>query len=418
MKVVGIIAEYNPFHNGHKYQIEELKRQTGADYCVIAMSGNFLQRGVPAICNKYDRARMALCCGADLVLEIPTVWATASAEVFAKGGIELLASTGVVTHLGFGAETDDLELLQSIATVLVQEPEEYRLALRHALRKGYSFPVARKQVLLTILEEVDGAYLEEVLNSPNNILAIEYLKALPENITPVLIPRKGAGYHDTDIAQDLPSASAIRSVLSGNKDSQEEVTRITNALANAMPPEALTVFTDCIRRDAILTPEDLSDIMGYRLLSMANHEYSLYSDCTTELANSIIKHLPEYKDFPSFCLALKTKNYTYTRISRVLIHMLLGIKESDFVIARGCDYCSYLRILGFRQDSTDLLSAIKKEASVPLISKVADYKSHFRGYANDKMEQDLHASAIYHQLLTTKKGLAPTNDYSQQIVII
>ena len=413
MKVVGIIAEYNPFHNGHKYQIEELKKQTGADYCIIAMSGNFLQRGTPAICNKYERTRMALSCGADLVLEIPNLWATASAELFAKGGVTLLAKTGVVTHLGFGAETDDLELLKKISSILKEEPENYSLALRKSLRQGNSYPLARKEALLSILPEVDKTYLEDILSSPNNILALEYLKALPDNITPVLVQRKGANYHDTELQTDLPSASAIRQAVFSTPSKNTET-----ALQSAMPAEAYDILKECISRNAILDTNDLSEIMGYRLMSLPKYELFQYSDCSPELANTIKNNLASFQDLESFYQTIKSKNYTHTRISRALLHILLGIKDFHVTHGRQDDYITYLRVLGFRKDASDLLSVIKKEAQAPLITKVADYTSYFRGHTDEMMEQDIHASAIYQQLMTTRKGQPVTNDYTSQIVIL
>lgn len=412
MKVVGIITEYNPFHNGHKYQIEELKKRTDADYCIVAMSGNFLQRGTPALCSKYERARMALSCGVDLVLELPTLWATASAELFAKGGVQTLVSTGVLTHLGFGAETDDLELLKSISSILKEEPFEYTQALRNELRKGASFPSARKQALLATLKTYNQEYLEQTLSSPNNILAIEYLKALPEEITPVLIPRKGANYHDTSIDTILPSATAIRKTIFS--DTPLDVT----SLKKAMPDAAYDILMDCAKRNALLSSNDFSEIMGYRLLSLSKDALSTFSDCNEELANTISNNLLQYQDIDSFCQLIKSKNYTYTRISRTLLHILLNIKEADIKKSQEECMAPYLRVLGFRKDASSILSAIKKEAQVPLITKVADYTSYFSNTTNALMELDLYASSIYHQLLTSKKGQPPTNDYINQIVIL
>ena len=418
MKVVGIIAEYNPFHNGHKYQIEELRKRTGADYCIVVMSGNFLQRGVPALCSKYERARMALSCGADLVLELPVFWATASAELFAKGGVQTLVNTGVVTHLGFGAETDDLGLLKSISSILKDEPEEYVFELRKALRKGVSFPVARKQAILASLSGYSTEYLEEVLDSPNNILAIEYLKALPADITPILVQRKGAGYHDTTLDTEFPSASAIRDAIFKSPASPSDSDNSLEVLKNAMPAEAYEILVNCIKQNAIMEPADLSAIMGYRLLSFHKREFSLYADCSEELANTIKNHLPNYRDFESFCQDLKSKSYTYTRISRTLLHMLLDIKEHEVSCARQEGYAPYLRVLGFRKDASALLAEIKKEASSPLITKVADYPSCFIPRTHFMVEKDLHTSAIYQQILTTQKGQPPANDYTSQIVIL
>ena len=162
MKVVGIIAEYNPFHKGHQYQIEQLREKTGADYVIVAMSGNFLQRGVPALCDKFSRTRMALLNGADLVLEIPTIWATASAEYFAKGGVELLNKTGVVTHLGFGAESNDIDGMLQVSSILKKEPDVYKDVLANSIRSGNPFPVARKNALITSLPLFPSNKLNEL----------------------------------------------------------------------------------------------------------------------------------------------------------------------------------------------------------------------------------------------------------------
>lgn len=418
MKVVGIITEYNPFHNGHKYQIENLKKRTGADYCIVVMSGNFLQRGVPALCSKYDRARMALSCGVDLVLELPTLWATSSAELFAKGGVSVLANTGVVTHLGFGAETDDLELLRTVSSILKEEPSEYTTALRDALRQGEAFPVARAKALCSVLNGYSDIYLEEVLSSPNNILALEYLKALPEHITPVLVQRKGAGYHDTSMDTELPSASAIREALFSTKPDTSAGNVSVDMLATAMPEKAYEVLQGCIAQNALINTADLSEILGYRLLSLSREELPVFADCSEELANTISNRLSNYQGFDTFCQELKSKNYTYTRISRTLLHILLNIKEKDIEIGRQAGYAPYLRVLGFRKESSELLSAIKKEAQTPLITKVADYTSYFDNHTNPLMELDLYASALYQQILTTRKGVAPSNDYVHPIVIL
>ena len=194
MRVNGIISEYNPFHNGHKYLLTESKKATSADYTVIVMSGNFVQRGAPALINKYKRAEMALQNGADLVLELPKYYATASAEYFAMGGISLLDKLGVVTNLSFGSECGDLAVLEKIARILVEEPNDYTILLRENLKKGQSYPTARTNALLEY--NADFGEYKDVLSSPNNILGIEYLKALlkrKSSIQPYTLLRTGAG---------------------------------------------------------------------------------------------------------------------------------------------------------------------------------------------------------------------------------
>ena len=308
MKAVGIIAEYNPFHNGHMYQMDKVKKETGADYVIVAMSGNFLQRGVPALCEKFLRTEMALKCGADLVIEIPTLWATASAEYFAHAGVALLAATGVVTHLAFGAETDDLASLIEITDILKKEPDVYRAVLSNSIRSGNPFPVARKTALITSLPHFTEEKLDELLDNPNNILALEYLKAMPDSIQPILIKREGAGYHNTEIDTELPSASAIRKAIFNDSDME--------AISNAMPKESYTLLHSAYKCNQLMTTNDFSESLGYCLLSQAPSGFASYADCTQDFSNKIKNALNSYVLFEDFIDTLKTKDMTYTRVNR------------------------------------------------------------------------------------------------------
>lgn len=415
MKVIGIIAEYNPFHKGHEYQIKRLREMTGADYVIIAMSGNFLQRGVPALCDKYTRTEMALHCGADLVLELPVLWATASAEYFAQGGVQLLASTGVVTHLGFGAETEDLKGLLQVSSILKNEPDVYRAVLVNSIRSGNPFPVARKNALITSLPMFSSEKLDEILDSPNNILALEYLKALPKQITPILIPRKGADYHSTDIHETFPSATAIRETLFGAED-----TIAMSLIENAMPTDAYAVLQNFLTEYRCMDIDDFSSMLGYRLLSLSETEYSTFADCSKDFSNKVKNHLNDYVTFSDFIQQLKSKDMTYTRISRSLLHILLNITQAHYQIGQAMGYTSYLRVLGFKKESSKLLSAIKANSNVPMITKVAD-ASTILGYEPYKMFQmDLFASALYCQCLAQKSGKKekPLNDFTHPMVIL
>lgn len=409
MKVVGIVAEYNPFHNGHQYQIDKVRNETGADYVIIAMSGNYLQRGVPAICDKFTRAEMALACGADLILEIPTLWATASAEYFAHAGVALLASTGVVTHLAFGAETDDLESLLQISSILKNEPDVYRAVLANSIRSGNSFPVARKNALVTSLPHFPTEKLDELLDNPNNILALEYLKALPDTIEPVLIPREGAGYHDTAINTEFPSATAIREAVFRNN---------TEAITNAMPAEAFALLKNIIKCNQAIEINDFSSALGYCLLGHGNNSFSSYADCNQDFSNKIKNHLKDYVYFEDFAHALKTKDMTYTRATRCLLHILLGIKQNDYTIGRAIGFAPYLRILGFKNASSALLSQIKRATDTPIISKAADASMLLDYETNKVFEKDVFASNLYYQHVAGKSDTKPKNEYTCQIVII
>lgn len=413
MKVVGIVAEYNPFHKGHAYQIEQLREKTQADYVIVAMSGNFQQRGVPALCDKFSRAHMALLNGADLVLEIPTLWATASAEYFARGGVNTLAATGVITHLGFGAETEDLEQLKQITSILKTEPDVYRIVLGNSIRSGNPFPVARKNALITSLPHIPGEELDAILNSPNNILAIEYLKSLPNGIEPILIPRKGAGYHDTEIDTDFPSASAIRAALLG-----ENATESLDLIAKAMPADAFAILKELFDTGALITSNDISDVLGYCLLCLSHRGYDTFADCTKDLSNKIKNHLNEYVTFDDFVMTLKSKDLTHSRISRCLLHILLNIKQTDYNIGRAIGFAPYLRVLGFKKDSSDLLSEIDKHAAAPIVTKVADADKVLDYETYKIFERDILASNLFYQRVANKSCTKPINEFTRQMVIL
>ncbi len=413
MKVVGIVAEYNPFHNGHAYQIAQLREKTNADYVVIAMSGNFQQRGVPALCDKFSRAQMALLNGADLVLEIPTLWATASAEYFAGGGVGALAATRLVTHLGFGAESESLETLQQITSVIKTEPEVYRKVLSNSIRSGNPFPVARMNALTTVLPQIPKDELDSILNSPNNILAIEYLKTLPPHIEPVLVPRKGAGYHDTEIDTAYPSASAIREALLG-----ENPLDSMTAIEKAMPKEAFVILKELFDKGALIEANDISDVLGYCLLCLSHKGYDSFADCTIDLSNKIRKHLNEYVTFEDFIMTLKSKDLTYSRISRCLLHILLNIKQTDYYTGKAIGFAPYLRVLGFRKDSTDLLAEMHETATVPIITKVSE-ANNILDYATYQIfERDVLASNLFYQRTANKSKTKPVNEFTHQMVII
>lgn len=416
MKTAAIIAEYNPFHNGHKYLIEETRRLTGADFVLVIMSGNFVQRGAPAIFNKYIRTRMALCGGADAVIELPSLYAVSSAEFFAGGGITLLNQLGMIDFLSFGSECGDIELIKNCAALLSLETPEYHCAIQAFLRQGLSFPAARNKAVLRSLpvsglssDCKDTAFLsEETVNtlfaSPNNILALEYCKALlvsDSNITPVTIKRQGDSYHETMLNTDasvFSSASAIRIAIE----------HCNEAVTGNFPSRFLTC-------------DDFSALLHYKLLLEQEHGFSEYFDCSCGLSDKIIKNLPAFTNFTDFCSLLKSKDITYTRISRVLIHILLGITVPDSCSQPLTDRkpdVPYARLLGFRKDSAALLSSIKRNSSIPLISKLADASSLLDSHALSMLKQDILAGNIYETAYYNKYKKGLLNEYKQSPVIL
>lgn len=413
MNVLGIIAEYNPFHFGHAYQIETLKKETNADYVIIAMSGNFVQRGAPALLDKYTRARMALTCGADLIFELPVLYSTASAPYFAMGGISLLQNTGVVTHLGFGTEHDNLTLLQRISDTLMQNPPEFQNRLQQELKNGLSFPAARAKALEAVFcnSKCDNlSQIRDVLASPNNILAIEYLNALSlfdSSMIPCPLLRKGQGYHDTALSEGFCSASAIRKHLKDGKAAIDN---------RSMPEAALQLLMDYPH--AFLFEDDFSQLLHYKLLTESAKTLACYADSSPELANRMLRARDSFVSWTQFCQLLKAKNTTYTRISRLLLHLILNITSDDYKILERKSPVPYLRVLGFRKSAASLLSSVKKSAGVPLITSAADAHHSLPPEALSLLQMDIRASDIYQLALNAKGSRHLLNDYRHPIVTI
>lgn len=413
-RTVGIIAEYNPFHNGHAYHIKKAKELSKADYCVVVMSGDFVQRGAPAIFDKYTRATMALSCGADLVIELPSIFATSSAEDFAACSIALLGSLGVVNSVCFGSECGDIKKLSTIASILAEEPEEYKQILRMELKNGASFPQARNKALISwgSLDDEDGALLQ----TPNNILGIEYCKAIyrqGSSLSPLTIKRAGSGYHDPQISPDqFSSATGIRNSLKDKDGKRIDLNSPFLQIPEAARPIAensLTVF-----------PDDFSELLNAALLRLSMDEIPLetYADVSRELAARIKKQLPDFLPFEDKISSLKTKQYTYTRISRALLHIILGITTEQIKAGKEAGYAPYARILGFRKDSKDLLGHIKTRGSIPLITKTAGAELVLSEAANSMLRQDFYCSHIYQTVLQNKYHIKNKNEFTRSVVIL
>ena len=353
MSVAGIIAEYHPFHRGHAWQIREIRERLGADTAVVvAMSGNFVQRGDFAVFRKHARAEMALTGGADLVLEIPTPWATATAERFAQGGVAILAATGVVTHLAFGCECGEEAPLSRVAEAL--EHPRYPELLRGQLAEGMSFASARQSALTELAGEN-----AQVLSKPNNALAVEYLRAIAANahpITPVAIPRKGAD-HDSAELEEYSSASAIRSVLLSGGDWSSLVSEETAEIIRRELSAGLAPVTMAACERAILS----------RLRSMKEEDFSLYDGGNEGLFCRFHTAVHTQSGVDGILAAAKTKRYPLARLRRMLLHSYLGVPE-----AGANETPPYLRVLGANERGRALLRKMRKCAVLPVITKPGD----------------------------------------------
>lgn len=420
MKVVGLIAEYNPFHNGHLYHIQKAKELTGADYVLVVMSGNYVQRGAPAFLPKHIRAEMALRAGASAVIELPVCFSLGSAEYFAAGAVSILDKLGCVDALCFGSECADKELLKKIAHAAADETEEYKACLRKALKKGVSFPLARQTALK---KSFPDAALTSVLEQPNNILGIEYIKALSlikSKMEFYTVQRVGAGYHDRNLAETFSSASAIRNLFPCGETSYPPAEQTPAGsfsfsdallrLGKQVPPFCLSILNDNYQKRFPVCTNDFSLLLKYKLLMETSASLTSYMDVTEDLANRIRKHTDEFQTFSQFCQQIKTKDMTYARISRCLFHVLLNMTARDMLAYKREGFCQYARILGFRKDCRTLLSSMKKNTRIPLVTKLTQ-TADLSDTGRQMLLQDISASNLYESILTDKFNLPFINEY-------
>ena len=403
MKIVGLIAEYNPFHNGHLYHIRKAKEITGADAVLVIMSGNYVQRGTPAIMPKHLRAQVALESGVAAVFELPVCYATGSAEYFATGAVSLLNHLGCVDALCFGSECGDYALLERIAGILTEEPEDYTFYLKE--------------------ENVD-----QVLDEPNNILGIEYIKALYQTgslIKGYTIQRKESGYHDRDLSGNYSSASAIRRLLAQAGSSihlrsdsiydEPPLSDVLTRLEDQVPSACIDLLRDTHLIRYPVYANDFSLLLKYRLMNETSDSLMKYLDITEDLANRIMNHIDDLISYEQFCDLLKSRDLTYTRISRSLLHILLQIKTADMLDYQARGNCQYARLLGFRMDQSSVLTILKQTSRIPLITKLTQTDS-LSETGLSMLRTDIQAANLYESVLTDKFKIPFFNEYRQQII--
>lgn len=431
MKAAGIIAEYNPLHNGHAYQLAQARKETGADFIVTAMSGDFLQRGAPAVTDKYTRAQMALLAGADLVLEIPALWSVSSAEYYARAGVSCLAATGAVDCVCYGCESIRPRLLAALTAALTGPNPTYHTSLTKYLREGKSYPLARQEALCIALPGFDGEEIRSFLSSPNNILALEYEKAIAgwnkthaKAVRGHAIQRLGDGYHSPHIQSGYASATAIRQKLFAADGSLLTDGSTWETLSGCLPQTSLSLLRNAAERGLLMDTDDFSGALYAALLADRDGGYTRYADATEAISRRIGRHLSEFVSFTQFAGLLKTKELTYTRIMRVLTHIMLGFTQEDMDTA-----VPYLRVLGFRKNAAPLLTAIRKKASVPLVTKVADASQTLSKAARSDtapngvhamriLQADIRAADLYRGICSIKSGCSLRNEYNQPLVIV
>lgn len=374
MRVCGVICEYNPFHHGHALHLARARALSGADYVVCVMSGSVTQRGAFARHDKWTRARMALESGADLVLELPVRFACAPAQEFARGGVSLLASLGVVSHLSFGCEAESLPHLNAAVQALSDESPQLRQALREGLDRGLPYPRARA---LAAQQISCIPNLDAIVSRPNAALAIEYLQAIHQlapDIIPVPVVREGSGYHDPSLS-DLSSATAVRAALARGA--------LEQALA-AVPSPALLEGSESL--GDLHEEEALTQTLLYLLRTLPAETLAKTAGMTEGLEHLFIRAARSAQTRDELILAIKSKRYTYARLSRICMNILLGVTQ-EFTDQHTAP--TYARALGFRREAQPLLASIKKAASLPLVTKAADYDRSDPLFALDLRAQDL-----------------------------
>ena len=378
MTVVGIIAEYNPFHEGHAYQIQKAKEQCGAEFAVVVMNGDFVQRGEPAIFDKYTRTKEALLGGADLIFELPVRFGLSSAGDFAMGGVLALNALPFVTHLCFGTETGDLTPLLQAATFLCDEPDSYRTRVKHFVKQGILYPKARSLALAA-----ESGLPTETWDSPNNILGLEYcvaLQKLHSKIKPFTIRREGQGYHDNDTPalSDFPSATFLREKIrkAGEKEN--------------------------------LSLSDFSSLIGYSLLTAK--DLCRIKDITPDLSDRIRNELPKYREINEFVKTIKNPSLTTGRIKRSFFQCLFDIEKEEPVMP-------YLRVLGMKKEASSLLSQ-KENASCQILTKLAFDVPKMDDTAKKLFAKDLLASDLYRQVFCHKYNQTLPNEYQHSPIVL
>lgn len=387
-RVVGIIAEYNPFHNGHYYHMQKAKQEANADYCIAVISGNFTQRGDVSIVNKWAKAYMAICGGADLVIELPTIYSVSSAENFANGAIKILDSLKIVDSFAFGAEANDLATLNNIANVLNEEPKGYTNILNHELKKGISYPAARENAIMMYLNDIKR--YANVMGNPNNILAVEYLKALKNQkskLTPIMIKRQKVYYNEHRIVDGYASATGIRELLK-NKEYSD--------VSKVVPRSTYQILGQQANNGRmILSLEKYQKEIIYALRKMTVEEIAELPDVSEGLENSIKNAANNCNNLTELINGIKSKRYTQTRIQRILIYALLGINKK--MMENSKKIIPYTRILGFNSKGKMLISEIMNKN--PKINMITSVKKYIDQNKNKQLAEilnvDIFATDVY-----------------------
>lgn len=406
-RVLGIIAEYNPFHNGHLYHLQKSIQETECDYVIAIISGNFVQRGNSSVINKWKKAEMALKSGVNLVIELPTIYSISSAENFAFGAIKILNELKIVKSVSFGTETGDMAALNNIANLLVQEPKKYQYILQNELKMGVSFPKAREIAVLKVFN--DNRRYGNIMSSPNNILAIEYLKSikrLKSFMKPHLVKRERVFYNDDAVVDDFASATAIRRLLSRNQ---------TEDLSRVLPKSSYEILMEEIKKEnVVLDIAKYEKEIIYNLRKMSLKQIQNIPDVSEGLEHAIKNAVGSCNNLPELLNMIKSKRYTGTRLQRILICSLLGITKKNMENSKKIR--PYVRILGMDEKGKQLISKITKaNPKLDIITSVKKFtENNHNKFIKEMLDIDINATDIY--TLAYGKNSFTGLDYTNKIV--
>jgi predicted nucleotidyltransferase len=422
INTLGIITEYNPFHNGHLFHLKKAKEISNSDAVVCIMNGNFVQRGRPAIIDKFARTRMAIENGVDLVIELPLIYGIRSAEFFAYGSIQLLEKMGIIDSIVFGSEIGEIKVIDYLARILVEEPQEFRYTLKKQLNQGISFPKARENALYNYIanfpnnEDININKLIETLSEPNNILGIEYLKVLHNinsSINALTIKRSHKNYHSNKLNNKMASATAIRNEIYNNKN--------LNIIKELIPERSFKILNDELLRGKGPTNIEYMGIMILSILrQMEINELREFAEIDNGLEYRINEAAANSGTLDQLIQNIKSKNLTWTRIQRNLLHILFNIKAKDF------DFLDitgphYLRVLGFNNKGKILLKKIKENSSLPIITQVKDYLNNIDTYSNNpvikSLSYDIIASDIFSLLFPCPDKRISHLDFTNPLIV-
>lgn len=388
MKICGIITEYNPFHYGHKLHLDSAKLLTKSDAVVCVMSGNFMQRGTPALLDKWQRSKIAIESGVDLVIELPTLFSVSSAEFFAKGAINILNNIPNVDSLFFGSEEGSTALLELCANILVEESPSFKKLIKNSINLGTPYTIARAEALYSLINEnitINKDDFFKFLNSSNNILGLEYTKALIKSnstIKPFTFKRQKSSYNSKELTGKISSATSIREALK---------TKTLPELKDILPKETYSIMASLKEENyEFINEEKMFPFIKYKIITNPESLKSI-PECSEGLDKKIIKELPNSNSLEELIMNVKSKRYTYTRISRILTQLYIGMDKFNIDKLRNSQI-DYIRVLGCNNKGREILKSIKNQDNVKIITKFPKKTS------SKLLEMDLLATNAYHIL--------------------